>query len=194
MEPNRILCAAHPDDEILSASSMIPGSIVIIVTNGDLGRPADCEMTVEEYSAARMKESVVACERYHAAQVILMGYSETKLGANDPQIFNDIETLVKKYNPEVIYTHHPRGSQQICHINLGIAMEKMFSEDIFMLYFCDPHFSPKHDQPVISVALGEEQWNEKRDVVVNVFKTQSNWLVRHFDTNHVHHRNERFWR
>jgi len=187
----RVLVCAHCDDELLNCSSILQGSLVVIVTNGDLGRPIDCNMSVEEYAKERLAESTRVAARYDVAHLVLLEYSEVELNAGNPKILEKINNLLEYCNPETIYIHH-WNSQHPGHKVLGQWALNNWADKYFTLYFCDQHHAPK-ENPVIGVSLGDEQWKKKLENILS-FHTQSNWLPQHVMTNVGHFKEEGFWR
>ena len=118
---NILVIAAHPDDEVLGCGGTIlataPEDVVII---GILGEgitsryPKRDEAPIEELNSLELQAKQVS-SLLGASDLVLGGLPDNRFDSLDMlDIVQTIEQWIDKFNPGVVYTHHP-GDLNIDH-------------------------------------------------------------------------------
>ena len=105
---NILVIGAHPDDEVLG----LGGTLARHVQNGDSVFPLICANASQVRYAEEQREKLqLACEKSCAELGLqkpdFLGFPDQKLDTfSQIDITQAIEERIKKYQPEVVYTHH----------------------------------------------------------------------------------------
>jgi N-acetylglucosamine malate deacetylase 1 len=112
---NILVVAAHPDDEVLGMGGTLCKHSnngdeihVLFTSDGVTGRdynynPIKRKNEIDE----RKKMAEKASEKYKASSVQFLGYPNLRLDQESIlEITKDIEKLIFKYSPDIVYSHH----------------------------------------------------------------------------------------
>jgi len=105
---NILVIGAHPDDEVLG----LGGTLARHVKNGDAVFPLICANASQvRYVEAQREKLQLACEKSCAELGLqkpdFLGFPDQKLDTfSQIELTQAIEERIKKYRPEVVYTHH----------------------------------------------------------------------------------------
>ncbi len=119
---NVLVVVAHPDDEILGVGATVAkrsqgGDVVkaIILGEGQTSRWESREETPEKVIEELHKDTLRAANYVGYQDVFFAGFPDNRFDHVDLlDIVKYIEEIIKKFKPEVIYTHH-RGDLNIDH-------------------------------------------------------------------------------
>jgi LmbE family N-acetylglucosaminyl deacetylase len=110
-----LVIAAHPDDEILGMGGTLCKHSenndeihVLFVSDGVTGRDYDYDPIKRKKEISDRKNmALIASKKYKASSIHFLDYPNLRLEKESIlEITKDIEELVNKYSPEIIYTHH----------------------------------------------------------------------------------------
>jgi LmbE family N-acetylglucosaminyl deacetylase len=116
------------------------------------------------------REALKSAEKLGVFEVIFLGISDTKV-QHDSETIQKIEKVIKKVNPDIIYTHHPIDSHQDhiatynCTISAGrnvptiITYEDVTSIDFIPNLFID--ISPYLNKKIESLKCFKSQGHKE---------------------------------
>ncbi|MAG50393.1 hypothetical protein CL621_01990 [archaeon] len=128
---NILIFCAHPDDEVIGAGATIAkyakegkNIFVIIFTYGESSNPLlKKKITIE----TRVKESKEIGKSLGCKETIFLGVPEGKISKKlkDTTFINKISSLVKKYNPNKIFTHTSSDILHQDHVSVNKVITKV---------------------------------------------------------------------
>ncbi len=174
----KLIIAPHPDDELLWCSTQLKGSIVLIVTDGDLGSGGMRDtLSLDEYVKARREESDRVCTLYGVNACILGGKKEGDFLDNPVSIKNLLIDYINHYKPREVYAPcFWNPSQHLGHLILGLMVKELFADVIYPYIYW--YSSCKLNDPCESYVLSKDEWEKKYETMESL-KTQWHWLWRH---------------
>ena len=184
----RLIIVAHPDDEVLSCYSQMPGALVLVVTDGDNGRQVDMEL--HDFIMARRKESTEAARQFDGCRVLFMCEDEDSLNCGHPRIKVRLQQFIKWAKPKTIFVHHP-NDENPGHRALGTIVRTICDQnsDIHVYYYST---LPQSDPVVIERELAESEWNRKLEILGS-YTCQNPWLTNWVKSRGDFFKTERFF-
>lgn len=111
---NILVVAAHPDDEVLGCGGTIARMgqeghdvFVAILGEGITSRSATGQTAQQEKLEALKKECLTAAEILAVQETFFFNHPDNKFDTVPLlQIIKDVEAVVQKTQPQIVYTHH----------------------------------------------------------------------------------------
>lgn len=187
MNPETLVLAAHPDDEVIGCGILLqrePDAAVVVVTDGGLGvDPARPDFPRAGLVAEREAESRAALARLGVTRMVFLG--EPELAFSPLAVLSRLRALFPR-PPRRLYAHaiedeHP-DHDKVGALALVLAQE--WSAELWQ-YPVAPLY-PRRPPDRVLQASAEEQ--ARKDAALLDYRTQSH-VTRHFRGEM-----ERFWR
>lgn len=114
MKARRVLvCAAHPDDEVLGCGGVIARHSkagdevsILFVSDGVLSRPKDADVAAEELQQ-RQAAARRSAETLGAKEPVFLGLPDQRLDTLPLlDVAQAVEAVLRDLQPDTIYTHH----------------------------------------------------------------------------------------
>ena len=186
-----MIVAAHPDDETIGASTLLPGAVSLVhVTDGAPRNMADAHrcgfQSRKEYAEARRKELLEALQICGTeASVTCLGIPDQEATYNIEYAAGELAREMERVRPQVVLTHPYEGGHPD-HDAIALAVQ-IASQDRrvpvweFAAYhnrngsICTNEFLPADEVPVHAVDLRGLQKLQKQRML-ECFRTQQETL------------------